>query len=127
VTMSPSYYDQIGGAPVVRDVVERFYALVLADADLQPYFAGVDLPQLKRHMVMLLCSVLDGPEPYEGRDLAEAHEGMGITPEHYAKVGELLITVLEDSGVSEEILRHVVLTLDKVESSIVAKPVGTAD
>ncbi|MEV4294646.1 group I truncated hemoglobin [Microbispora rosea] len=124
---SPSYYDQIGGAPVVRDVVERFYERVLGDDDLKPYFTGIDMPRLKRHMVMLLCSVLGGPEPYEGRDLGEAHTGMGITSQHYDKVGEHLLAVLRDSGVGEDILRDVGLVLGKVKSSIVAEPVETAD
>lgn len=121
-----SYYDQIGGTPVVRDVVDRFYVRVLDDDDLRPYFDGVEMPRLKRHMVVLLCSLLGGPEPYEGRDLGEAHAGMGITAEHYAKVGEHLLSTLRESGVSEEILRDVTLTLNKVESSIVTGPVGTA-
>ncbi|MFC5815430.1 group 1 truncated hemoglobin [Nonomuraea sp. NPDC050478] len=127
MTTSTSYYDQIGGAPAVRDVVDLFYVRVLDDADLKPYFAGIDMPRLKRHMVVLLCSVLGGPEPYEGRDLAEAHRGMGITADHYAKVGEILLSVLQGAGVGDEILQHVVLTLNKVESSIVAEPVETAD
>ncbi|WP_211592430.1 MULTISPECIES: group 1 truncated hemoglobin [unclassified Microbispora] len=122
-----SYYDQIGGAPVVRDVVDRFYVRVLGDDDLKPYFVDVDMPRLKRHMVVLLCSVLGGPEPYEGRDLGEAHAGMGITSEHYDKVGEHLFAVLQDSGVGEDILRDVGLVLGKVKSSIVAEPAGTAD
>ncbi|GLX00395.1 group 1 truncated hemoglobin [Microtetraspora sp. NBRC 16547] len=117
-----SYYDQVGGASVVRDVVERFYVVVLDDIDLKPYFADVEMPKLKRHMVMLLCSVLGGPDPYEGRDLGEAHRGMGITPEHYAKVGEILVTILRDGGVGEEILQHVVETLNGVMPSIVGEP-----
>lgn len=123
----PSYYHQIGGAPVIRDVVERFYSVVLDDIDLKPYFTAVEMPKLKRHMVMLLCSVLGGPEPYEGRDLGEAHRGMGITDEHYAKVGEILVTILRDSGVSDEIVQHVVDTLNGVKPSIVAEPAGAAN
>ncbi|WP_327047592.1 group 1 truncated hemoglobin [Microbispora sp. NBC_01189] len=124
VITSPSYYDQIGGAPVVRDVVDAFYVRVLADDDLKPYFAGIDMPRLKRHMVVLLCSVLGGPEPYEGRDLGEAHAGMGVTSEHYDKVGEHLFAVLRAGGVGEDILRDVGLVLGKVKPSIVT---GLAD
>ncbi|MBP2703307.1 group 1 truncated hemoglobin [Microbispora sp. RL4-1S] len=127
MTTSPSYYDQIGGAPVVRDVVDRFYTLVLADGDLAPYFTDVNIPQLKRHMVMLLCSVLGGSETYEGRDLGAAHAGLGITAQHYAKVGDILLTLLRDGGVGDEILQHVALTLSTVQSSIVAEPVEAAD
>ncbi len=123
---SLSYYDRIGGAPVVREVVDSFYVRVLGDDDLKPYFDGVDMPRLKRHMVVLLCSVLGGPDPYEGRDLGEAHAGLGITSQHYDKVGEHLFAVLQAGGVDEDILRDVGLVLAKVKSSIVAEPTETA-
>ncbi|MBT2231079.1 group 1 truncated hemoglobin [Nonomuraea sp. NEAU-A123] len=122
-----SHYEKIGGAPTVRDVVDRFYTLVLDDPDLKPYFADVDMARLKRHMVMLLCSVLGGPEVYEGHDLADAHQGMGVTGEHYEKVGGLLIMVLRDEyGADEEVVQHVLTVLGQVRGSIVEKPAEAA-
>lgn len=44
---STSYYDQIGGAPAVREAVERFYARVTTDPELAPYFSGIDMSRLK--------------------------------------------------------------------------------
>ncbi|MDP9847324.1 group I truncated hemoglobin [Streptosporangium lutulentum] len=121
-----SYYESIGGASSVREVVDRFYVAVLDDADLKPYFADVDMPGLKRHMVALLGSVLGGPKPYEGRELADAHRGMGIAGEHYDKVGDLLVTVLRGQGADEEVVRHVVHTLGQVRGAIVEEPTGVA-
>jgi hemoglobin len=121
-----SYYEKIGGAPTVRVVVDDFYTLVLADPDLEPYFTDVDLARLKRHMVMLLCSVLGGPEPYEGQDLADAHRGMGIAGEHYEKVGGLLIGTLRSHGAGEDVIEHVVTVLGQVRGSIVEESAGAA-
>ena len=42
-----SIYASIGGAPAVRAAVDDFYALVLADQRLAPFFAGTDLQRLK--------------------------------------------------------------------------------
>ncbi|MEO3873765.1 group 1 truncated hemoglobin [Nonomuraea sp. B12E4] len=120
-----SYYEQVGAA-TVREVVDQFYAVVLADPDLAPYFTDVDLPRLKRHMVMLLCSVLGGPEVYEGADLADAHRDMGITSEHYEKVGGMLVAALREKGADEELVQHVVTVLGQVRGSIVAQPAGAA-
>jgi hemoglobin len=120
------YYESIGGASSVREVVDRFYAAVLDDDDLKPYFADVDMPSLKRHMVALLGSVLGAPKPYEGRELADAHRGLGITGEHYDKVGDLLVTVLRGQGTDEEIVRHVVHTLGQVRGAIVEEPTEVA-
>lgn len=122
-----SYYEKIGGSSTVREVVDRFYTLVLDDPDLKPYFDGVDMARLKRHMVMLLCSVLGGPEVYEGHDLADAHRGMGVTGEHYEKVGGLLVMVLRDEfGADEEVVQHVVTVLGQVRGSIVEAPAEAA-
>ncbi|MFJ2028360.1 group 1 truncated hemoglobin [Streptosporangium sp. NPDC087985] len=117
-----TYYELVGGASSVREVVDRLYVVLLDDPDLKPYFADVELPKLKRHMAILLSSVLGGPEPYEGRELGEAHRGMGITEEHYAKVGDILVTVLRDAGADEDIVQHVVHTLGQVRGSIVEEP-----
>ncbi|MEU8354692.1 group 1 truncated hemoglobin [Nonomuraea sp. NPDC048882] len=121
-----SYYEQVG-ASTIRDVVDRFYVVVLDDAELKPYFDGVDMVRLKRHMVMLLCSVLGGPEVYEGHDLGDAHRGMGVTGEHYERVGQILVTVLrEDFGADDGLIEHVATVLGQVRGSIVEKPVGAA-
>ncbi|GAA3612629.1 hypothetical protein GCM10022419_117050 [Nonomuraea rosea] len=121
-----SYYEQVG-ASTIRDVVDRFYVVVLDDVDLKPYFDGVDMARLKRHMVMLLCSVLGGPEVYEGHDLGDAHRGMGVTGEHYEKVGGILVTVLrEDFNAGDDLVEHVATVLGQVRGAIVEKPVGAA-
>jgi hemoglobin len=113
-----SYHEKIG-VSTVREVVDQFYAVVLDDPDLKPYFDGVDLARLKRHMVMLLCSVLGGPETYEGRELADAHRGMRITDEHYEKVGGILVGVLREMGADEDLVQHVVTVLGQVRGAIV--------
>ncbi|MEV0382036.1 group 1 truncated hemoglobin [Nonomuraea sp. NPDC050643] len=120
-----SYYEKVG-APTVREVVDQFYVVALDDPDLKPYFDGVDLARLKRHMVMLLCSVLGGPEVYEGRDLADAHRGMGITGEHYEKVGGALVAVLREHGADEDVVEHVVTVLGQVRDAIVEQPAEAA-
>ena len=116
---APSYYDQLGGTPTVKEAVDRFYSLLLADGDLASYFAGVEIPQLKAHQVRLLSHVLGGPSEYEGRELAQAHARLGITEAHYTKVGEYLTGVLTTMGAGEEIVSAVGATLASVQRQIV--------
>jgi hemoglobin len=116
-----SYYDQIGGAPIVKEAVDRFYRLVLDDVELAPYFTAIDVAQLKAHQVRLLSHVLGGPNEYQGRELATAHGELGITQTHYNKVGDYLTGVLTTMGAGEEIVAAVGATLAGVQSQIVAK------
>ena len=117
---APSYFDQLGGAPTISEAVNRFYRLLLNDPELAPYFAGTDMAQLKAHQVKLLSHLLGGPNEYTGRDLAAAHGGLGITDEHYSKVGGHLIDVLTDMGASDEIVAAVASTLEGARPQVVA-------
>lgn len=114
-----SYYDQLGGAPTIKEAVDRFYVRLLDDADLAPYFKDTELAKLKRHQVLLFTQVLGGPTGYDGLDMAGAHAGMNITDDHYSKVGAHLLGVLGEMGAPAHILAAVEDTLKAVRPDIV--------
>ncbi|MGH9235247.1 MAG: group I truncated hemoglobin [Acidimicrobiales bacterium] len=97
-----NHYDRLGGGAAVLEAVDRFYALVLADDELAPYFTDVDIARLKRHQVLLLSQVLGGPTAYDGRELGDAHRGLGVTDAHYDKVVAHLVSVLTELGADDE-------------------------
>ncbi|MGW4567428.1 group I truncated hemoglobin [Streptomyces sp. NPDC004561] len=115
-------YQQIGGAQAVKKVVDDLYLHALQDEQLAPYFEGTDLPTLKRHMVLMLTKVLGGPDNYAGRELAEAHQGLGVTGEHYERVGHVLLGVLWENRVGVDVLMHVAGVLAAVKEQIVRQP-----
>lgn len=115
-----SPYDRVGGGPAIALVVDRLYQLLLADPQLSPYFAGIDLPRLKAHMAALLTKVLGGPDRYSGRDLAAAHRELRITREHYWRVSLHLYSVLFSLEVPMDITQAVSAVLASVEDEIIA-------
>jgi hemoglobin len=115
-----SDYEQIGGGPAVTAVVDRFYETVVADPQLTGYFDGVDLARLKRHQVLLVSQVLGGPAQYDGRDLATAHAGLGITDDDFARVVEHLVEALEGFEVPPDIIGRVGTALAGSKGDIVA-------
>lgn len=121
-----SHYDRVGGKPAIREVVEQFYARVLDDDELAPYFTDADVSEVKRHQVLLLSQVLGGPAEYDGRELGAAHRGLGITSDHYDKVVGHLVAVLTDLGADDELLAAAGGVLAGVKADIVENPVATA-
>jgi len=93
-----SHYDRLGGFDSIRAAVDALYTRILQDSDLAPYFTGVDVARVKRHQVLLLCSLLGGPEAYDGRALATAHDGLGITSADFDRVVAHLEAVLDAAG-----------------------------
>ena len=121
-TTPESHYDRVGGQPAIREVVEQFYARILDDDELAPYFADADVSQVKRHQVLLLSQVLGGPAEYDGRELGDAHRGLGITSDHYDKVVGYLVAVLTDLGADDELLAAAGGVVAGVKADIVEIP-----
>jgi hemoglobin len=66
-------YDDVGGAPAVRAILDAFYPRVLADSTLSAFFLGVDIERLKRTQEAFFAMALGGPNTYSGRTLHAAH------------------------------------------------------
>lgn len=114
-----SHYDRLGGAATIKEAVDRFYARLLEDAELAPYFATTDLAALRRHQVLLLSQVLGGPTAYDGRQLGDAHRSLGITDADYDKVVGHLVSVLVELGADDEAIAAAGTVVAEVKGDIV--------
>lgn len=115
-----SDYDRVGGGPAIKAVVDRFYALLLADERLAGFFADTDLSQLKRHQVLLVSQVMGGPAQYDGRDLKQAHAGLEIGTDDFTLVVSYLGQALGEAGVPAEIIARVGAELAGTKADIVS-------
>lgn len=115
-------FDSIGGAPSVNAAVDELYLRVLDDRRLEPYFAGVDMAKLKSHQRAFIAAALGGPEIYSGRDMASAHEGLGITNRDFDAVVSHLVATLNELGVPAEIIADIGGALGPLRSEIVGVP-----
>lgn len=96
-----SLYERLGGEAAILALVDAFYARVLNDPELAPFFAAVPLDRLRRMQHEFFCAALGGPLEYSGRSIALVHFGRGIERRHFARfVGHLLAT-LRDRGLEE--------------------------
>jgi hemoglobin len=101
VAQYSSLYEQVGGAPAVELLVDRFYERLWADSSLQKYFVGIDRADLKRHQRMFLNLALGGGEPYTGRPLPEAHRDLRIDNVAFDKVAEHLTITMRELEIDE--------------------------
>jgi hemoglobin len=97
-----SLYDRIGGAEAIASMVDRFYATVIADQDLRPYFDHVALDKLRHMQVEFFSAALGGPTVYTGRTVIHAHQGRRITRQHFQAFVQHLFETLADYALSED-------------------------
>jgi hemoglobin len=119
-----SIYDDIGGAAAVSTAVDDFYRRVLADAALVSYFDGTDIAQIKRHQRSFIAAAVGGPEPYLGRNMAEAHARLAITPDDFDRVVGHLVDTLTALGVPPATIGVIGDTLAPLKDQIATGPVS---
>ena len=64
---SPSFYDQIGGEPTFRKLVDAFYAGVADDPVLRPLYPDADLSAAAERLRLFLIQYWGGPGTYSQR------------------------------------------------------------
>ena len=114
-----SIYDSIGGAPAVSAAVEDFYARVLSDPQLTPFFDETDLAHLKAHQRAFIAAAIGGSEIYRGRDMAAAHAGLDIADADFDAVVAHLVDTLTGLGVPAEAIGQIGAALAPLRRDIV--------
>lgn len=83
-----SLYERLGGKPAITAVVDEFVARAASNPKVNFTRKGHanewdptprNIEKLKGHLVAFVASATGGSEKYMGRDMAAAHQGMGIT------------------------------------------------
>lgn len=99
-------YQRIGGYDSIAEIVDEFFARMADDERLQVHFAGLDedaMRQVRQDTVDFVCEKTGGPCFYTGRDMAEAHEGTGISEADWERATELMAAALDTAGVQGEL------------------------
>jgi hemoglobin len=114
-------YDDIGGATGVATAVDHFYARVLADPEVGHYFDGVAMPRQIMHLRAFLAAALGGPQRYLGRDVREAHAGLGINEAAFERTIGHLVATLGHLGVSADTIGEIGSRLAPLRPQIVSR------
>lgn len=94
-------YERLGGKDAIIAVVDDFVARCAADERINGKFARTDIGRLKRMLVDQVCQASGGPCTYEGRDMRETHDGMGVTAGEFDALVEDLVATLTQFGVPQ--------------------------
>jgi hemoglobin len=124
--MDDTLYDQIGGAEGITRLVDLFYSRVLADPELERFFAHVEMAKLRRMQVELFSAALGGPQKYSGRPMAQAHRHLKIGLQDYQRFTRHLFDTLDAAGfgLSEQERYEVVGRLNILTNEVMSGGTG---
>ena len=121
-TREDSLYQKLGGKAAIDAVVDAFYVKVLADKRVKDFFADVSMDKQRRKQKEFLSFAFGGPLPWTGKDMRKAHEGMGLTEEHFNAIAENLVGTLKDFKVKQELIDQVVAIAVSTKDDVLGRP-----
>jgi hemoglobin len=119
-----SIFQRIGGETAVMAAVALFYDKVLADDQLAPFFAGLDMPALISKQVAFMTMAFGGPHQYTGRDLKTAHAASvarGLNDEHFDRVAGCLKASLEELSVDAVLIQEVLALVETTRDPVLGR------
>jgi len=99
-----SLFDQLGGEPALRAIVDDFIDRCFEDTMIGFLFARADRDRIKRFEYQHAAKNLGAPVQYGGRPLDETHRPHRIFGGQFDRRRQILIETLRDHGVPDEVV-----------------------
>ena len=127
-------YQGLGGKQGIKNIVDTFIPLVLADPRIKDNFADFDMEQLNVRLQEQICEFAGGPCKYTGkyrdktmdgvgtvRDMATVHQDLKITNAMFNALTEDLQIAMERHNVPNSVANKLVAKLAPMQRAIVTK------
>jgi hemoglobin len=102
----PSFFERLGGEPVLRRIVDRFVDRVFDDPMIGFFFGNASRERIKEKEYEFAARHLGADVPYTGKPIRDAHAPHGIMGGQFMRRLKILEDTLTDLGVAEDITRH---------------------
>jgi hemoglobin len=120
-----SLYDRLGGEAGITKVVDDFVASVMASDKIRArhkeHFQKGDVAGLKRKLIDQIGEATGGPQKYKGKNMKDAHKGLGITNADFDALVEALVQALDKNNVGEQEKKELLALLGPMRKDIVEK------
>jgi hemoglobin len=120
----PSLFDDLGGEPVLRKIIERFVDRVFDDIMIGFFFRNARRERIKQKEYEHAAEHLGAPVQYTGRAIDEAHRAHPIMGGQFLRRLTILRETLDEFRVPEHVKQHWLAHTEKLRP-LVTSDVGT--
>lgn len=101
-----SLFEELGGEPVLRSIIDRFVDRMFADPMIGFFFRRANRQRIKDKEYELAAEHLGAEVQYRGRPLAQAHAPHPIMGGQFDRRLELLRTTLVEADAPPQVIEH---------------------
>jgi hemoglobin len=118
--MTNTLYQRLGGANGISRLVDDVMAAHLVNPVVKPRFENIkDLERAKRMAREFFGAGAGGPEPYTGKDMLAAHQGMNISEQEYLAVTDDIVGAMHKNQLDEGTRNDVIAILYALKGNII--------
>jgi len=119
-------YNSLGKKKAIVAVVDEFVGRCAGDARINSFFKATaadpkKLAKFKTNLVNQICEAAGGPCKYTGKNMKDAHKGMGISAADFGALVEDLVAALDKFKVKEADKKALLGVLGPMQKDIVEK------
>lgn len=120
-------FDELGGEPVLRKIVDRFVDRVFDDVMIGFFFRNADRERIKQKEYEFAARHLGADIEYTGRPIAEAHAAHPIMGGQFMRRLKILEETLREHGVPDAVREHWLAHTEKLRSAVTRDSGGRCD
>jgi len=117
-----SLYRALGGAAVLRPMMDEFVGRLAADRRIARFFEKTNREELAAQLTAQVCQLSGGPCAYEGPTMRQAHEGMEVRRADFNALVELLQVTMDARGVPVRAQNRLLALLAPMHRDIIEPP-----
>ncbi len=121
ITANDAAYQAFGGKEGIKNVVDAFLPIVLADPRIKDKFKDADVERLGFLLTEQFCDLLGGPCQYSGKSMRKTHADKDITNAGFNALAEDLQIAMDKQGIPSSLQNKLIAKLAPMQSSIVTK------
>jgi hemoglobin len=122
--MAPTLFDDLGGEPALRPIIDRFVDRIFDDVMIGFFFRNARRERIKQKEYEFAAQHLGAPVEYTGRPIEEAHRAHPIMGGQFARRLTILRHTLDEAGVPEHVKTHWLAHTEALRPQVTADAAG---
>lgn len=114
----PTPFEQIGGEPALRKIIDRFVDLIFDDTMIGFFFRNANRERVKDKEYEFAARHLGADIPYTGRPLPAVHAAHPIMGGQFNRRLQILKTTLDEMGVPAPVRDHWIAHTESMRAQI---------
>jgi hemoglobin len=124
---APTLFEQLGGEPKLRIVIDRFIDRLFDDPMIGFFFRNADRARIKQKEYEFAAAHLGAAVQYTGKPIGQAHAAHPIMGGQFARRREILKQTLNEADVPDQVVKHWLAHTDRLRPVITRDAPGHCD